>query len=75
LVAPAFQGLAQNLFRLTMRIDIGRVEKVDAAVDGNVHQTLCHRLIEAADNFPVTLAPNGMVPKHNSDTSNPDLPN
>jgi hypothetical protein len=55
LVAPAFQGLAQNLFRLTMRIDIGRVEKVDAAVDGNVHQTLCHRLIEAADNFPVTL--------------------
>jgi hypothetical protein len=55
MVALALQCLAENFLRLAVRIDIGRIEKVDAAVDCDIHEALRCRLVESTDDFPVTL--------------------
>ena len=52
IVAPAFNRLSHHHFRLARRVDIGRVDEIDAAVERAMHDGIDRRLIEAADHLP-----------------------
>ena len=67
--------MPEDLFALTLRVDVRRIEEVDAGVDGRLDQFVGFGLSPA----PMALkmpspSPNVMVPKQSLETRRPVLP-
>jgi hypothetical protein len=54
--ADVLQRLTGELFRIALRIDVRRIEKIDARLEGTCDDRGCALLVDFADHLEHTLA-------------------
>src|SRR5450432_2753566 len=74
-IAPALDGLAEDFFRETARIDISGIEHVEPSLETDVHEAGCFRDVGSSPGAKRSpLPPKVPVPKLSAGTFKPEPP-